>query len=64
MIDLTGAEWRKAERSSSQGNCVQVATNLDELGLSGMVAIQDSKNPGPALLVSRAEFAAFLNALK
>jgi hypothetical protein len=54
------AEWRTSSYSSGNGgNCVQVATNLP-----GAVAIQDSKNPGPALLVEPSAFAAFTRAIK
>jgi len=54
--DLTGAVWRKSERSNNGGNCVEVATNLP-----GIVAVRDSKDAdGPALTVSPAEWSAFL----
>ena len=60
MQDLSGAVWRKSSRSSGQGGaCVEVATNLP-----GTVAVQDSKNPGPALVVEPRAFAAFAEAIK
>jgi Domain of unknown function (DUF397) len=60
-MDMTiGPEWRKSSYSSGNGgNCVQVATNL-----AGVVAVEDSKNPGPALIVERASFAALTAAIK
>jgi uncharacterized protein DUF397 len=57
--DLAIAEWRKSSFSQSQ-NCVEVARNLP-----GIVAIRDSKDPhGPALVVSRARWAAFADSLR
>ena len=49
-MDLRNAEWRKARRSlSNGGECVELA------GVSGAVAVRDSKNPdGPILLLTRA----------
>ena len=46
-MDLTGAEWRKASYSNSNGGaCVEVAGNLP-----GVVAVRDSKDPdGPVLV--------------
>ncbi|WFE20886.1 DUF397 domain-containing protein [Solwaraspora sp. WMMD937] len=46
MSDLTGAERRKSSRSSSQGNCVEVATNYPEI-----VAVRDSKDREGATLI-------------
>jgi hypothetical protein len=58
--DLSRAVWRKSSYSSQSGNCVEAATNP-----TGMVAVRDSKNPdGPKLLVSTAEWRAFLEDLK
>jgi hypothetical protein len=60
MDMITSPEWRKSSYSSGNGgNCVQVAMNLP-----GVVAVQDSKSPGPALAVGRASFAAFTAAIK
>jgi hypothetical protein len=57
--NLAAAEWRKSSFSQSQ-NCVEVARNLP-----GIVAIRDSKHPdGPALVVSRARWAAFAAAVR
>ena len=55
-MDLTGAEWRKASYSNSNGGaCVEVARNLP-----GVVAVRDSKDPdGPALIFSPDEWRAF-----
>jgi uncharacterized protein DUF397 len=40
IMDLSKASWRKSSRSGGDGqNCVEVA------GLSGHVAIRDSKDP-------------------
>ncbi|GAA2288412.1 hypothetical protein GCM10010402_53000 [Actinomadura luteofluorescens] len=51
-MDLSDALWRKASRSTAEGdNCVEVADSPN------MVALRDSKDPsGPMLLMSRNEF--------
>jgi Domain of unknown function (DUF397) len=60
MDMITAPEWRKSSYSSGNGgNCVQVATNLP-----GVVAVQDSKNPGRALAVEPVSFVAFTTAIK
>jgi hypothetical protein len=41
------------------GQCVEIALNLP-----GVVAVQDSKNPGPALAVGSASFIAFTAGIK
>ena len=48
--------WFKAQSSSHNGQCVEVA------GTAGKIAIRDSKDPdGPILIYTPAEFTAFLN---
>ncbi|GAA3753822.1 DUF397 domain-containing protein [Plantactinospora mayteni] len=56
-MNLTGAEWRKSTRSSTNGgDCVEVARNLP-----GIVAVRDSKNvTGPALAFEPAAWRAFV----
>ena len=45
-MTLHGAVWKKSSRSTGQGDCVEVATNL-----TGIVAVRDSKDKdGPALV--------------
>ena len=59
-LDLSRADWRKSSYSSQSGNCVEVATNMP-----GTVAVRDSKHPeGPRLLISAAEWRAFVRGLK
>jgi Domain of unknown function (DUF397) len=60
-MDLNRADWRKSSYSGSNGgHCVEVARNLP-----GVVAVRDSKDPrGPALVFTRADWAAFMAALK
>jgi uncharacterized protein DUF397 len=54
--DLSGAIWRKSQRSNSGGNCVEVAANMP-----GIVAVRDSKHlDGPALVLDPREWSAFL----
>ncbi len=56
---LDGAVWRKSSYSGTHGNCVEVARNLP-----GIVAVRDSKDPdGPTLIVSPAEWRAFIAGL-
>jgi hypothetical protein len=57
--DLTSTVWIKSSRSGQQGNCVEIARNV-----AGIVAVRDSKDPGPALVVSPAAFRAFAASLK
>jgi hypothetical protein len=60
QTDLSRAMWRKSSYSSQDGNCVEVARNLP-----GVVSVRDSKNPdGPKLLVSPADWRAFVRGLK
>ncbi|WP_433329875.1 DUF397 domain-containing protein [Spirillospora sp. CA-294931] len=48
ITDLTNAAWRKSNRSSASGeDCVEVAA------MPGVVAVRDSKDPGPALIFGR-----------
>jgi hypothetical protein len=60
-VDLSRAAWRKSSFSNGQGgDCVEVARNLP-----GVIAVRDSKNPdGPALIVSRDEWARFITRLR
>jgi hypothetical protein len=47
--------WRKSTRSNGSGNCVEIATIGDGIG------VRDSKNPdGPVLRFTRSEWAAFI----
>ncbi|MDT0345936.1 DUF397 domain-containing protein [Streptomyces litchfieldiae] len=53
--DLRGACWVTSSYSNGGGNCVEVA------GLTGTVAVRDSKAPhGPVLLLASGHFAAFI----
>ncbi|MBF6059833.1 DUF397 domain-containing protein [Nocardia terpenica] len=59
-VDLAGALWFKSSRSSTGGECVEVA-HLS----SGRVGVRDSKNPtGPALVFAPAEWDAFAAEVK
>jgi Domain of unknown function (DUF397) len=54
-----GAVWRKSSYSGTQGNCVEVTTNLP-----GVVAVRDSKRPGASALVfSLAEWQSFVRCI-
>ena len=54
--ELSGAVWRKSQRSNSQGNCVELAELQD-----GSVAMRNSRHPhGPALVYTRAEVEAMI----
>jgi hypothetical protein len=61
MTDLSGADWRKASKSTgSNGGCVEIAANL-----SRVTAIRDSVRPGDgAHIVTPEAFAAFLRDVK
>jgi hypothetical protein len=53
---LDGPNWRKSSHSGTQGNCVEVATNLP-----GIVAVRDSKDPeGGMLIFGQEEWTAFV----
>ncbi len=51
--------WRKAQRSVSNGACVEVAP------VNGMIAIRDSKDPdGAVLFYTPVEWNAFLDGVR
>lgn len=57
--DLTELDWRKAQRSVNNGQCVELART------GGMIVIRDSKNPvGPVLMCTLVEWQAFLGGAK
>jgi hypothetical protein len=57
--ELGGLNWRKAQCSVNNGECVELAR------ADGMIAIRDSKDPaGPVLMYSPAEWQAFLHGAK
>jgi hypothetical protein len=56
---LHGAAWRKSSYSNPSGNCVETARLP-----AGQMAVRDSKRPGPVLIFTRAEWAAFLAAVR
>jgi hypothetical protein len=57
--DLTNATWTKASHSGGTGgNCVEVAN------LPDAVAVRDSKNPSPALVLPRTAFEAMTAAIR
>ncbi|MGH3719502.1 MAG: DUF397 domain-containing protein [Pseudonocardiaceae bacterium] len=57
---LWGVRWTKSSHSNPYGNCVEVA----EL-TGGKIAVRDSRHPDVATLIyTRAEMAAFVQALK
>jgi hypothetical protein len=58
--DLRGLRWRKGQRSSATGNCVETAKLPD-----GGVGIRNSRYPdGPVLRFRDAEIRAFLEGIK
>ncbi|MDQ3402414.1 MAG: DUF397 domain-containing protein [Actinomycetota bacterium] len=53
--NLRQLEWRKSSRSTSDGNCVEVA-------VADVVAVRDSKNTaGPTLTFPESTWSAFLS---
>lgn len=52
------AAWRRASRSGSKGNCVEVRVH------QRTAAVRDSKDPGERLLVPRQEWLCFLSGIK
>jgi Domain of unknown function (DUF397) len=58
--DLSGAAWRKSQRSNSQGACVEIARIGTE-----MVAMRNSRDPhGPALICHRDAIVALMDGLR
>jgi hypothetical protein len=54
--DFGSLDWRKAQHSVNNGECVELATPA-----TGKIVIRDSKDPhGPVLMYSAAEWQAFL----
>jgi hypothetical protein len=62
-LTLTEAErkslaWLKAQRSTGNGQCVEIASTTD----GNRIVIRDSKDPdGPILVYTPIEFSAFLD---
>jgi hypothetical protein len=58
--ELTGAAWRKSQRSNSQGACVEMARISAEI-----VAVRNSRDPqGPALICPRNAIVALVTGLR
>ncbi|MFF8696227.1 DUF397 domain-containing protein [Streptomyces sp. NPDC015144] len=57
--DLTSATWRASSYSNSDGGqCVEVCDDYPSV-----VPVRDSKNPGPAVIVSASAWSRFVSAL-
>jgi len=57
--ERTGLEWRKSQRSTNNGACVEVSS------VGGQIALRDSKDPdGPILVYTPDEWSAFLHGTK
>lgn len=67
--------WRKSSRSTNNGACVEASAawrtsshsaelNCVEVATPGAVLVRDSKDPGPVLAFTRAQWSAFTTALK
>ena len=55
-VERAGLAWLKAQSSSHNGACVEIAET------AGKIAIRDSKDPdGPILVYTATEFRAFLS---
>jgi hypothetical protein len=58
-LERMGLIWRKAQFSTNNGACVEVAA------IVGKVALRDSKDPsGPVLVYTPIEWSAFLDGAK
>lgn len=58
-LERTGLAWRKAQVSTNNGSCVEIASTV------GKIALRDSKDPrGPMLVYTPAEWNAFLDGAK
>ena len=58
-LKLYGVAWRKSSYSNPSGNCVETARLP-----AGRVAVRDSKRPGPVLIFTHGDWAAFLAAVR
>ncbi|MEO3754392.1 DUF397 domain-containing protein [Streptomyces sp. B6B3] len=60
QADMSVTSWRRSSYSNAdEGNCVEVAD-----GFPGVVPVRDSKNPGPALVVTADAWRAFVGHVK
>ena len=58
--ELSGAVWRKSQRSNSQGACVEIARISADT-----VAMRNSRDPhGPALIFQRDRFMTLVQGLR
>ena len=56
--ERTSLAWLKAQRSTANGQCVEIAVTTDK----DKIAMRDSKDPdGPILVYTPNEFSAFLD---